>query len=281
MQNQNSYQVQIWDLQKQIFRCEDCHEEIPDNVLGPDSIFVGEQYGTNPEIPKILFIGINPNSLESEFGTRRNIIQIYESDYETTVNSTQYYQDFLHGTPDFGGFDQINIYTSIWGIRRLLTSLYDIDGMEENFAMTNAIQCTGPNNDNDGFPNRTMIKQCLERRWLRRTIEILTPDIIFIFSVGETRDSTWSLFTHVVDNEDCETRTPSDWTYLPIINTPNGPIQPLTFAIPHFVRPNLSANCFRNIRDELRESGSINWGAFIEMIKTHIRENTAFGERLI
>jgi hypothetical protein len=202
------------------------------------------------------------------------------------VSPTRYYKDYFNGVKiikaqrlhRFGGFIKFNIYSNSWAIKRVLIDLFDIPHIAENFAMTNAIQCTGPRKR--GLPTKVMKENCIQQQqWLRQTIELLEPDIIFIFSVGSTTDSTWQLFTlenHLVA-EECYLKPPVDWCYRPKINIGTRQIQPLTFAVPHFAIPNFCAKTFDGIRDSVHQNGDDIWANYLELIKSQIRKYTSFG----
>lgn len=284
---QNKYQERLWALQKSIFHCSglieysttagSCHEFLHDDVianqLGPDSIIVGETYGKIEDFPRILFIGDNPNSTSADFGTLHSIQEVYDENWMTTISAHKFYSDFFDGSPDFDGFNTFNIYKDGWCIQRVLSGLFpqfDPYDLAQSFAMTNSVLCKG--RGDRGNPSIHLRRQCMNKHsWLRKTIELLQPEIIFIFSVSQD-NSAWSEFT--IENKLIEGKEPTiektQFSYFSIIQTPKGEIRPLTFGIPHFAISNFSAKIF----DGLFEGGEEDrFSHFIDILRKSIQNN--------
>jgi hypothetical protein len=201
----SSYQEKIWQLQQQIFVCPlldrkqkgSCIPDLNGDALKarilPDYIFVGNKYGQLQDIPKILFIGNNPNSDASYFGTLSTIHDIFPNTLEK-ITAAEYFHKVFGGDENAGysGFKDFKMYTNpIWSIKKLLSELFPGKcEVIEAFALTNSVLCKG--NGDSGAPTGCLRENCLNRQnWLQKTISILEPDLIFVFSVGNS-DSTWS-----------------------------------------------------------------------------------------
>src|SRR5271157_5380009 len=221
---ENPYQRRVWELQQEIFQCPflnsnkspNCINELdpsvldPEQELGPDSIFVGQYYGEIDGVPKILFVGKNPNSKPGDFGPKGNL-NLAGIGSIAEILPEEYYARYFEGvshdsdSPQLYGIKQWDLYTDpFWGIERILTYLYpDNLKIREGFAYSNAVLCKGC--ADAGNPGEIMWNNCIRKaRWLRQTIEALKPDIIFIFSIAKD-DSTWDHFNEenkVVDHED-------------------------------------------------------------------------------
>lgn len=210
------YQENVWELQKEVFKCvclkinneptcfHSFNEKEVSKSIFPDGIFVGKNYGKLK--PKILFIGNNPNSSEFDFGNPNSLINGMRRQI-SDVTAHEYQKYYFSGIPNRGfyGFTDFPLYTDQnWSITRILKFLFpDEPDLLEGFAFTNAILCKGKLSEGRADP--IMRNNCIRsQQWLRKTIEILEPDIIFIFSISSTNNSTWTDFSienGVVDGE--------------------------------------------------------------------------------
>ena len=209
----------LWNLQKDIFLCPalsqsntitcyaDLAPEVIESKLGPDSTFIGQHYGVDPNLPKILFIGNNPNSTESDFGTLASVNKVFGRDLKD-ISAAEFYRTYYTGYKDekyeFTGLKGFNLFKKPeWSIKRVINDLFNVNSSKRQiFAYTNGVLCKGKGEW--GAPAGKMRLNCLKAmRWLRRTLEVLRPEIIFIFSIGQT-NSLWSKFTvrnGVIDKE--------------------------------------------------------------------------------
>ena len=308
------YQEDMWELQKQIYRCPglqehpennvSCYSSLPEEVrrdhFGPDDIFVGRFYGQVKGIPRILFIGNNPNSQGDNFGILKSVKECYGPQWEE-ISHAQFYQDYYCGT-DHGTF----LYRGIiedrpflnhqegnedegWGIKRILQDLFPLTPqITEAFACTNGVLCKGLGLS--GRPDETLRDNCTAHyQWIRKTIEILCPDFIFIYSVAD-ENSTWSNFSienGVVDNE-VNLVPDVDYAYYSIIETADGRnCRPFTMAIPHLTNPKFQTwknitnipIVFREIfEDDLNSEGDLLLSIpeiihkLIETIRNHLNQ---------
>ncbi len=255
-----TYQENAWKLQKQIYRCpglqnhpennESCYASLPEEVKrdhwSPDAIFVGSCYGKIKDVPRILFIGNNPNSQDDNFGTLMSVEKCYEDQWEET-EAAQFYNDYYRGKDlgikQFRGIINDRPFLNHqeeneeegWGIKRILLELFpSTPQILEAFACTNGVLCKGPGKS--GNPDKILRNNCMAYyNWIRKTIKILDPEVIFIYSVP-----TWNNFSvenGVVDDE--ENLVPDvDYAYYPVIRSADDRIcKPFTMAIPHLTTP--------------------------------------------
>ncbi|MFX1295490.1 MAG: hypothetical protein ACFFD2_11660 [Promethearchaeota archaeon] len=200
------YHKRIWELQKKIFSCSclnpnqspTCYPDLHENVIkykySSDSIYIGKDYGKTKDFPRILFIGNNPYSKPNDFGTLYSVLKIYGNDL-LSIRYKDFFKSYFNGIPGFKGVKQFTLFNDeTWSISRIFKDIFSIDTNRiQPFSLTNGVlcMCRGAR----GAPTGRMRKNCIKKQgWLRKTLKILEPDIIFIFSIGED-NSTWSAFT--------------------------------------------------------------------------------------
>ncbi|MHA1473677.1 MAG: hypothetical protein ACTSRX_03340 [Promethearchaeota archaeon] len=252
------YQEKIWNLQQHIFNCPkifrefnfsnfggNCRGDIPQNAIkegiSPDAIFVGKNYGELKNFPRILFIGNNPNSTNTYFGPPHSIRSHFVINSFTEINAEEFYETYFRGVQNLLGFLDDDVmkndqgFEQYWGIQPIIEFLY---GHDEKFlngiSFTNGIFCKGPNDQ--GSPTPNMQINCIKRKgWLRKIIEILEPEIIFIFSkfIWDSFSKEWFL----VNNEDEESYFEPDieYAYKPQVVETFG-YRSLVIRIPHLTR---------------------------------------------
>ena len=188
---ENHYQKEMWALQQEIYTCpclqkgpNNCYEGLQDRRFGPDSIYVGEYYGQIKSHPKILFIGNNPNSEEKDFGIKMNTLKFIKQNLN--LQPSEFYQAF------YNGWNSAN--TRLTGVirfkhkpkmdsilKKIFTTFNENLDLVQTIAITNSVLCKG--NEKDGAPAGNMRKNCTSTQfWLQKTLQILKPDLIFIFS---------------------------------------------------------------------------------------------------
>jgi len=218
------YQDRMWKLQIYLYRCSglfptssrsgSCYNSVDKTVIqndiSPDAVFVGSNYGIVPGIPKILFIGNNPFSDPEDYGTLHATKLRFGENYESNMNIEQFYQEFFTGTPapNLYGVCEFPLYKKEpHGFLAVMRSLFPDIGekiLSEAFALANGVFCMGRGKNHP--PKAIMRKNCMVYQgWIRKIIEVLEPDAIFIFSVNLT-ESTWTYF------KDLENGILDDWS---------------------------------------------------------------------
>ena len=193
---ENKYQKEMWTLQQQIYNCpclrkgnESCYNGLQDRQFGPDAIYVGEYYGKIKNHPKILFIGNNPNSSETDFGIKMNTVKYMTQNPK--VRPYDFYHTFYNGWKStemdltgIKGFDHKPKINQV--LENIFTGFKENIDLVKTIALTNSVLCKGTGKD--GAPAGNMRRNCTSHQfWLKQTLQLLQPDTIFIFS-GETWD---------------------------------------------------------------------------------------------
>lgn len=251
------YQNKMWKLQQSIFECPNkyaefnfskfegsCLEDIPANDLLdrniPDAAFVGDKYG-ELNIPKILFIGNNPNSSNDYFGPPHSISSHFKGKKLEEIEAEEFYEVYYTGNNNLHGFSQDEVminnqgYDQMWGIQPIMEYLYgENDQILRAISFTNGIFCKGPSSQ--GKPSSHMQKNCVLRKgWLRKIIEILEPEIIFISAkfFWEHFEKKW----YLIDEEDDGSYFNPDleYAYKPWVVKEFG-YRTLVMRIPHLTR---------------------------------------------
>lgn len=191
------YQQRIWNLQKEIFRCSclvpeaspscaaDVDPQVINDELGPDSIYVGSQYGESG-FKKILFIGMNPNMQPNTFGSPRSIETVLRH-FDQIDDPTDVFRYLAEGYQEndvnYEGYANWDLFHNLqWSISRVFKEFFPTyPDILYRFALTNATLCRG--NRSSGNPTNQMRNNCIQQQWLKRTIDILSPDVVFTFSV--------------------------------------------------------------------------------------------------
>jgi hypothetical protein len=283
------YQQRMWKLQKEIFHCPglfgsssqsgSCRPFLPSEIttsrISPDSVFVGNSYGIHPTMPKILFIGNNPNSDPEDFGTLKSIIDTFLENYECSLDANTFYDIFFHGNSDFHGFKDFpyynkNEYSIVSVLQRVFPQISE-EILTQCFALANGVFCMGTVGDNN-TPHCGMRDNCmLNIAWIRKVIEVIEPDIIFIFSLRQ-EESTWAYFS--VENclmEQKEVISHWNFAYRAVIQThTEEPLRIKVFGIPHLTIPNFSSSLFRSFH--LNEEFSVRILSLLDEIKRIIEE---------
>jgi hypothetical protein len=225
--------------------------------ISPDSVFVGKEYGVNIRIPKILFIGNNPNSKLLDFGTLKSILDAYGPDFESSIDSHTFYTDYFHGkrikSKKYSGLKSFELYKDpereyhiVSILKKILPQIKD-NKYPQCFAIANGVHCMGFKNSDRGTPHKKMRENCMVYlAWIRKIIETLEPDVTLIFSLKEN-DSTWASFT--VDNGVVDHKSSlNQWKFAyrgKIKTLDNGDFTSKIFAIPHLTISNFCSNLFR------------------------------------
>ncbi len=156
----------------------------------PDSIYVSPNYGKE-DLAKIVFIGNNPIWKEQYFGTKKSVLKVYSDDFDS-INPEQFYKKLFNGTKfgdeKFPGYSEFDLFSNeFWSIKRILAYIFpDEPQLIKSFACTNGVLCMGRKDkkNSTGAPIGDMEMNCIKnKRWLRKTLEILEPDLILSFSI--------------------------------------------------------------------------------------------------
>ncbi len=255
---ENNYQNKMWALQEQIYECpllkkgkDTCYDGLFDIKFGPDAVYVGEYYGSIKNHPKILFIGKNPGSEPTDFGIKMNTEKFKAQN--PSFKPTDFYDAFYAGWNDLAGVSGFDYVKQNRGFKdimeQLFTNFKDTYDLLKTIAITNGVLCTGSGEIKTPVGN--MWKNCMSQQaWLKKTLKILEPDIIFIFS-GETWDNFKAEKIGYTKKEDF---TPEIRFAYKIVWLDGK--KSLVLRIPHFSRTVKTTEAFENLFEKYEKSDS-------------------------